>query len=120
MSLEFYQKLILALETISNSTSSLNSTLEDQSLKDDEIVLAIIKDYVDCLSHGFDIGNKIYKLYRITTHTNLLYEELVRTNSPFKLLEQTVNKNCKYKLEMVADFIWIFKLTKEQVCYKIA
>lgn len=89
-----------------------------QEEEDDNVaaeVLCTLEQYCDRLKNGEEIGYKILRAYRISVHSELGYKDVIESKEPFELLKRALNKDCKKKLDVVIDFIAIFKWSKEQV-----
>lgn len=67
------------------------------------------------LKSGYILGQNIYMMYRISVNIEIPYAVLLENDDDGKLLKDALDDNCKNKLEVVHDFITVYKWSKVKV-----
>lgn len=99
-----------------STTSSVCTAHEvdpiDQLSKDK---LVTLERLVEKLKSGADIGRNIFMMYRISVNIEIPYVVLLENDDDSKLLKDALDDNCRNKLEVVHDFITVYKWPKPKV-----
>lgn len=97
-------------ESLSSSTLCIYE--DEQQLSP---IMETLERFYGCLNHGQQIGMKILATFRITANSQVPYKKIVTCKEPFDLLKNILHNPCTHKLDVVTDFMWIFKWKKEEV-----
>ncbi|KAI4467372.1 hypothetical protein MML48_2g00012489 [Holotrichia oblita] len=99
----------------SMSNSTLQLCLNDNVISPSHDTLALLEMLVDNLKNGSALASNIFKTYRISVNLHTKYKTILQCKEPISLLRNALENDCRNKLEVVSDFIDIFKLKKEEV-----
>lgn len=97
------------------SNSTLQLCLNDTVISPSHDTLALLEMLVDNLKNGSALASNIFKMYRISVNLHTKYKTILQCKEPISLLRNALENDCRNKLEVVSDFIDIFKLKKEEV-----
>lgn len=97
------------------SNSTLQLYLNDNVVAPSHDTLALLEMLVDNLKSGSILASKIFKTYRISVNLQTKYQTILECEEAIGMLRKALGDDCRNKLEVVSDFIDIFKLTKDKV-----
>lgn len=113
-----YKSLLLYYFTDCSAGSSVCTAHEvdpiDQLSKDNLIALERL---VERLKSGSAIGRNIFMMYRISVNIEIPYVVLLENDDDAKLLKDALDDNCRNKLEVVHDFITVYKWSRPRVSF---
>ncbi|XP_057655737.1 spatacsin [Diorhabda carinulata] len=78
-------------------------------------ILGMLSSLAGRITCGVEIAQTILMTYRISINIDIPYKLIVPTKDPMKMLKAVLEENCSNKLEIVHDFVSVYKWTKEQV-----
>ncbi|GJQ78510.1 hypothetical protein Trydic_g11624 [Trypoxylus dichotomus] len=99
----------------SMSSSTLQLYLNDNIVTPSHDTLELLEMLVDNLKSGNSLASKIFKTYRISVNLHTSYKEILECKQPVNILRRALEDYFTNKLEVVSDFIDIFKLKKEEI-----
>lgn len=78
--------------------------------------LALLSTLTEKVSkNGKGLALTILRAYRISINIEIPYHVVMSTPDSTKLLRDVLEDDCHNKLEVIHDFCYVFKWTKEQV-----
>ncbi|RZB40503.1 spatacsin [Asbolus verrucosus] len=95
-----------------NSLLIQTTVCVDSSMND---ILAILKLLSEHLCHSVEIGQNIFMSYRISINIETPYQIVVVTADYMKILKYALEENCMNKLDVVHDFVLMFKWSKHEL-----
>lgn len=77
--------------------------------------LAILESLIQHINNGVDIAQRLLMFYRISVNIEKEYHEIVTIKRPMRMLKDALENDCRNKLEVVYDFVTVYKWSKEEV-----
>lgn len=77
--------------------------------------LAMLHSLTEKLTYGSQMAYRIFMSYRISVNIEIPYQVFVLHTDYMKMLKDALEDDCMNKLEVIHDFITVFKWTKEEV-----
>nr|CAI5834397.1 unnamed protein product [Callosobruchus analis] len=80
-----------------------------------EDTLSILSTLSEQLTNGLELASTVYMTYRISINIEIPYHLVVANTDSLKMLKDALEDDCNNKLEVVHDFINVYKWSKEQI-----
>ncbi|CAH0552154.1 unnamed protein product [Brassicogethes aeneus] len=77
--------------------------------------LAVLHSLTEQLTNGAEMAYNVFMSYRISINIEIPYQVFVLNTDYMKMLKDALEDDCMNKLEVVHDFIGVFKWSKEEV-----
>lgn len=77
--------------------------------------LALLSTLTEKITHGSGLVDTIFRAYRISINVEIPYHVVISTPDSTKLLRDVLEDDCMNKLDVVRDFCYVYKWSKEQV-----
>lgn len=77
--------------------------------------LALLSTLTEKVTSGSGLALTILRAYRISINVEIPYQVVISTPDSTKLLRDVLEDDCMNKLEVVHDFCYVYKWSKEQV-----
>lgn len=98
----------------STSTAFAPETTKETQERQD--ALLILESLIEHVHNGLEIAQRILMLYRISVNIEIEYHEIAVAKNLMEIMKESLKHDCKHKLEVVHDFIFLYKWDKEKVC----
>ncbi|XP_022921323.2 spatacsin [Onthophagus taurus] len=114
--LTFEQRLLLIKKGSGHLKRTGSNLFEHQKILFVDETLSTLEILGDNLTKGTQIAIKIFKTYRIGLFLKKNYKEIAFCKEPLTTLKEALSsENVNYKLEVINDFINVFKITKQEI-----
>lgn len=77
--------------------------------------LGLLSTLTEKVTNGCGLACTILRGYRISINIEVPYHVVISTPDSTKLLRDVLEDDCMNKLDVVHDFCYVYKWTKEQV-----
>lgn len=77
--------------------------------------LMVLYSLAEKLTNGTELAYKIFMMYRISINIEIPYHVIVSNSYHLKLLKDALEDDCSNKLEVVHDFIKVYKWSKDEI-----
>ncbi|XP_060523228.1 spatacsin [Cylas formicarius] len=78
-------------------------------------ILSAMHCLIEKLEHGIDLAHSILMLYRMSINIEVPYYVVVSCTDQMKMLKDALDDDCMNKVEVVHDFIMVFRWSNEQI-----
>lgn len=110
---------IISLASFSIGGPSRGNLVDNVDAPLDE-TLALLSTLTEKITNGSGLAFTILRAYRISINIEIPYHVVISTPDSTKLLRDVLEDDCMNKLEVVHDFCYVYKWSKEQVrCFLI-
>lgn len=77
--------------------------------------LTLLVTLTEKITHGTGLAYTILRSYRISINVEIPYNVVISTPDSTKFLRDVLDDDCMNKLDVVHDFCYVYKWSKDQV-----
>ncbi|KAJ8927655.1 hypothetical protein NQ314_019857 [Rhamnusium bicolor] len=104
----------LSSASLTHTNVSLIQTAEVVDGVPVQDTLALLYILAEKLTNGGEIAYKIFMTYRISLNIEIPYHVIVSNTDYMKMLRDAIEDDCMHKLDVVHDFIRVYKWSKDE------
>ncbi|XP_018320150.1 spatacsin [Agrilus planipennis] len=102
------------LSNIGTGWFSSTMNMEDFEIPGNDTV-KILEILSERVKYGFDLAQKVFLTFRISVNIDRRYQQVLECKQPIELLKASLKEDCRNKLQVIHDFIVVWKWSKEKV-----